>query len=278
VHLVADSGSSKTDWKVIGQNSQEFQTVGFNPMTQKADWIAEQLPQPEILAISNKVTKLDFFGAGCAQYEACEKMKDILQKQFPNAKINVESDLKAAALALFGNQEGIVCILGTGSNAALYQNNKLIQNVLSLGHLLGDDGGGYSLGKAFLRSYLYGQKQWTKAIEDIGLETDSKTIIKKLYNSPRPNGFVAQYAQVVIANQNEDFFKEIINEEISKFFKYFVIPYKNESRQIGFVGSVAFHCQQIIAEIAKENGFEIQKIIQQPIEELSNFLGQSSNQ
>ena len=205
-------------------------------------------------------------------------MKNLLQKQFPNATVNVESDLKAAAIALFGDQDGIVCILGTGSNAALYQKGKLIQKVLSLGHLLGDDGGGYAIGKSFLRKYLYGQDQWAYAIENLGLETDKKTIIKEMYNSPRPNGFVAQYAQVVIANQQDGFFSNIIQEEITNFFKHLVAPYKNDSIHIGFVGSVAFHCQLIVAAIAKENGFQVHKIIQQPIEELSDFLGQSSNQ
>ena len=54
--------------------------------------------------------------------------------------ITVHSDLLGAARALCGRDEGIACVLGTGSNSCQWDGEKIVKHVKSGGFIIGDDG------------------------------------------------------------------------------------------------------------------------------------------
>ena len=65
--LVADSGSSKTDWLLAlpRQEPQPFRTAGLNPyfLTEKEILKVLQEQAPAMLAYGDAVTEIYFFGA-----------------------------------------------------------------------------------------------------------------------------------------------------------------------------------------------------------------------
>ena len=65
--LIADSGSSKTDWRVIDDQGEirQFRTVGFNPFYQSQDEMRRGLQTPDLLELMGKVDQVYFYGAGC---------------------------------------------------------------------------------------------------------------------------------------------------------------------------------------------------------------------
>ena len=82
-------------------------------------------------------------------------IKNALKFVFPKSKIHVDHDLMGAAKALCGNEKGIACILGTGSNSCFYNGKKIVKNSPGLGYVLGDEGSGTYLGKKVIQYYLY---------------------------------------------------------------------------------------------------------------------------
>ncbi len=273
MHLVAESGSTKTDWRITGNSAFEAYTAGLNPMTRTHErLVADITSQVELNRIGPAVTLLDFYGAGCSRSEGSEKMLHALKEVFPRAKIRVHSDLMAAAHALFGDNPGLVCILGTGSNAAWYDGKQLISEVPSLGYILGDDGGGMGIGRAILRDYLYGNANWTQLIASQELETEKERIIQDIYSEERPNARIAQYARVALQNQDHPLCRNVLDREIKRFFEHFVLPYLTQGNEIGFVGSVAHHAQNLLQEECRNRDLRLKKIVKQPIYDLVRHL------
>ena len=157
--LIADSGATKSDWVLINNNGEHtsFQMVGLNPYYVDTKEIVNIISKELIPFIENKeVKEVFFYGAGCSSVYKCLTVEDALITLFKNAEITIESDLLGTARALFGENEGIACIMGTGSNSCFYDGDKIVENVMSLGYFFGDEGSGAHMGKLFIKDYLLG--------------------------------------------------------------------------------------------------------------------------
>ncbi len=143
--LVADSGSTNTDWVIIKNNkiSFSFNTLGINPFFIGSKGVIAQLQSDIPKSISpNEISKIYFYGAGCSNLEMQNIIFNALNHFFPNAIIEVNSDILGAARALFFKKKGIAGILGTGSSTCFYDGDKIIKNITPLGYILGNEGGG----------------------------------------------------------------------------------------------------------------------------------------
>lgn len=190
--LIADSGSTKTDWSLIdgqGQVVMTCKTQGINPIHMQDAEVLQILKLELILSESPQ--EVYFYGSGVT--EAMKpRMNSLLQQAFPGAKVEAEGDMIGAARALFGNNPGIACILGTGANSCLYDGQRMVMNTPPLGYILGDEGSGAVLGKLFLNGIFKGtissviQK---KFLDWSGL--DYPTIINRVYREPLANRFLA---------------------------------------------------------------------------------------
>ena len=101
--LIADSGSTKTDWAFMGKR---VQTQGINPFHQDEDTIRSILKE-ELLPTFNfqlsPLNSIEFYGSG-VRPELEEKMQRLLQEVFPQAEhIEAHGDLLGAARALCGH-------------------------------------------------------------------------------------------------------------------------------------------------------------------------------
>lgn len=220
--LVADSGSTNTDWVIIQEKEilSSFQTKGFHPFFIKSNEICNELQLKFPIQFNpNEIKKIFFYGAGCSS----EKMKSIvsegIKQFFTHSMIEIEHDMLAAARALFMNDEGIAVILGTGANTCFYNGEEITKNITSLGYILGDEGGGDYLGKLFITDFLneeLPQEIHEKFIKQFNL---SKTqILHAVYTEPHPNRFLASFSEFIHDQLENDYIDKLVKKTFRDLF------------------------------------------------------------
>lgn len=262
--LIADSGSTKTSWLWEGHI---LETLGINPVRDCDEAIAhvlDTLPpmQPK---------QVFFYGAGCIPPHS-ERLRALLQARFPQAHIAVESDMLGAARALCGHNEGIVCILGTGSNSCLYDGQHITANVSPLGYILGDEGSGAVLGRTLVGDLLKGQlgEPLRQAFLD-DFQLTLSDIINKVYREPMPNRFLASLTPFLARHRNEEGIHQLITKEFSRFLQRNVAQYQRTDLPLHFAGSIAHAFASELHEAATRSGHRIGRILQHPILDLALF-------
>ena len=274
--LIADSGSTKTDWRVIDANQEyeQVNTTGINPQYLETEKIysifeTELLPQLKEKSIST----IYYYGAGCSSPERNKRVEDALRRAFPNSSIFVDHDLLAAARALCGRKPGIACILGTGSNSCLYDGKNIVDNVPSLGFLMGDEGSGAYLGKLLIKAYLYRElpEELANSLKNkYSLTKDG--ILDTVYGSDIPSQYLATFAKFVYEKRKNPVIKEMIYENFEEFFERHVSKYEGFGElPVNFVGSIAFHFADTLKLVAKKYGAHIGTIISSPSEGLIKY-------
>lgn len=274
--LIADSGSTKTDWRLMDADKEisQVETKGFNPYYQQFDEMFNEIKLHLVPALdTSTVSIIYFYGAGCSTIIQQKKISDALALFFINAKIIVQSDMLGAARALCGDQPGIVCILGTGSGSCQYDGQQIAKSIPSLGFILGDEGSGAWLGKKMVTDYLRGHMP-KNAIETINhkLEIDKETILEHVNRKSMPSRYLAGFAKFISENTDQAYFYKLMFDSFTTFADNYIkrYPYYGKSN-CHFIGSVAFHNQEILNNVAKYNGFEIGNIVKSPMEGLTLY-------
>lgn len=271
--LIAESGSSKTDWVLLNDSAKiAFSSKGYNPHFVDLKYIQKDLLSslPNLLKVED-VSKVFFYGAGCVSKESQTKMIAIFQSIFPKSCAFVESDLLAACRALYGEKKGIAAILGTGSNCCYYDGVKMNQERLSLGFLIGDEGSGGNISKKVLKKCLYHEIPEDISSKILGVKKDEySSFISHLYTKDRVNSFLASFIPKIIPLKDHPTIKGCIEDSFQSFFNNHMSQYDN-SIPISFVGSIADIFQDEINFIADKNGFKIGKIVRKPIADLVAF-------
>lgn len=279
--LIADSGSTKTDWRLIDENNktQQFATQGFNPYFQDSDEIAtilknELSPQlSPLFSVSTENIQIFFYGAGCSASSKKEIIKAALIQLFPVAVIEVETDLLCAARALCGSNPGIAAILGTGSNTCYYDGKNIVENRASLGFILGDEGSGAHIGKTFIQAYLnqeMPQDLSDRFFERFKLNIDD--ILNSIYKKPLPNRFLASFSKFIYQNSKDQFVIDLVANCFEQFFDRHICKYeKHKQLKLSCVGSVAFYYSNIFRAVAVKKGVNIDTIIETPIAGLTLY-------
>lgn len=269
--LLAESGSTKTEWCMVNDDGiiERYLTDGINPYFQSRKEISHiirlQLPQ---VFFKLKTNTIYFYGAGCASTEKKDIVKASLESQFRTPAI-VESDLVGAARSLFGSEKGIACILGTGSNSCFYDGETIVRNVKSLGYILGDEGSGASLGKAFLADCLK-----ELAPEELVLpfydkyKIDPEQILDYIYNKPSPNKLLSVLSFFLYEHIDHPYVKDLVYRNLKSFFERCVLQYDYKNYPVRFVGSLANMYDKLLRTIATELDVKIDAIHDNPIQGL----------
>ena len=269
--LIADGGSTKIDWTVVSGISQKtFRSPGINPVLWDIGKIEQMLQEGLPNEILSDVESVYFYGAGCFGRSA-EKMQEALMRVVAHdAEIEVESDLLGAARALFGNERGIACILGTGSNSALYDGKEIISNIHPLGYILGDEGSGASMGKHFLNA-LYKGRLPESLREDFETETGLTydDVIDHVYRQPMANKFLASL--VIFVSKRRKECAELLNEEFDNFIEKDILPYNHCELPVGIVGGVGYEFHEELKEIFLRHGLKLNKVVARPMENLVDY-------
>lgn len=281
--LIVDSGSTKTDWALAfsAQNYSIIKTAGINPVVQSEEQIRQNIQHELLLKMhgeglcAESVERIYFYGAGCIP-EKTHIIKDVLSQTFINAEsIEVESDLLGAARSLCGRKPGIACILGTGSNSCLYDGKEIVEHTPALGFILGDEGSGAALGKAFINGILKGwlpENLKQRFFEERHL--DMASIIEAVYKLPSPNRFLASCSEFVARNMSEcPQLSDMVEANFNSFICKNILPYIDSGNnslkmQLNAVGSVAYFYSAELANVVKRHGLKIGKIDKGPLEGL----------
>lgn len=270
--LVADSGSTKTEW-CLAENGKRVKTIltkGINPVFENEEAISQELKvglMPELKGFT--IDEVHFFGAGCA-YESVNKIVENAVSSLLNVPVEVQSDLLCAARALFGNGKGIACIMGTGSNSCYYDGMRIVRNVSPLGFILGDEGSGAVLGKLLVGACL--KNQLGAGMEKKFLERFHLTrpeIIDRVYRKPFPNRFLAGLSIFLHENIELPEVRSLVREAFDSFFLRNVMQYPDyHMLKVSFTGSIAYYYQDILKEVAAGRGLHVGTIVKAPMEGL----------
>ena len=273
--LIADSGSTKTNWLLIENDGKinKYRTEGINPVVGDSSIISHTISKsfaPKLNGTS--IDKIFFYGAGCTQAKK-DVVEKALAKVFPDAEIEVQSDVLAAARALCGYKEGVACIIGTGSNSCLYNGKEIVRNISPLGYILGDESSGAVLGNDLIGNIL--KKQLPEEICHAFFEETKLTeeeIIDRVYRKPFPNRFLASLSPFLAQNLDEPCIRALVLGSFKAFLKRNVMQYENYHKsKVHFIGSVAFYYKTILAEAAQEMGIQLGTIIKSPMEGLIEY-------
>ncbi|MDD2283940.1 MAG: ATPase [Paludibacter sp.] len=273
--LIADSGSSNTTWNVT-ENKElilKIETSGINPFYQTTGEIQE-LILTSLLPKTHQynIEAIFFYGAGCAFPEKKKTVSEALSYFYPDAKIEVESDLLGGARALFQHEKGIACILGTGSNSCYYDGTHIIKNVSPLGFILGDEGSGAVLGKLLIADCMKKQlPEWLcdKLIDEY--ELSQEKVMDAVYKNPFPSKFLASFAPFMAKHIEEPAIFNLIFDNFDAFFTRNVMQYDLTEMKVGFVGSVAYYFKDTLEIVASERNIFISQILQSPMEGLIQY-------
>jgi glucosamine kinase len=274
--LVADSGSSKTDWMGYSPNETiSFSTKGINPYFLSAQDIFKLFSvTKEIAGYADLVKEIYFFGAGCSSPDKHEVVSNGLSLFFPNAFISVDHDLMGSAYATCGNEAGLTCILGTGSNISYYDGSVLYSDKHGLGYVLGDEGSGTWFGRTLITRYLYNLMP-----EDLGktffkeFQVDKETVITNVYQKPFPNVYLASISRFMSNHMDHPFITDLLREGFQVFVDSNIKDYPEQSDlECHFVGSIAYFYQAILREVCESNNVKVGKILQKPIEGIYNYI------
>ncbi|GAB2764247.1 ATPase [Rhabdobacter roseus] len=275
--LLADSGSTKTDWLGYLPHAPllRFQSSGLNPFYQTEATILEILRREVLPQVPARVEVLYFYGAGCADARSSLPVRQALASTFPAlSTLEVHSDLLAAARALCGHEPGLACILGTGSNNALYDGTRIIHNIGSLGFWLGDEGSGGYLGKQLVVHYLHQElpDELQEAFRAAFPEINRLTVLEHAYRQPFPNRYFAAFSPFLGQHREHAFVRALIGRAFDLYLEKYVLRHPDAARYlVHFTGSVAYHYQELLAAAVAAKNLRLGTIQKSPMEGLLRF-------
>ena len=291
MRLIIDAGSTKMEWILMEGNEvkSRFTTEGFNPNYADRRCLENIINPVEtrLIASPNKdcpVSRRDqsaslqaihYYGTGCGNPQNCQMIKEVFQNRFPQAEIHVTHDLMAACHALLGHERGIACILGTGSNSCLYDGENITDKAVSLGYMVGDEGSGMHIGKEVARAYFYGfMPDDLRQQFDAMYHLEFQDFIHNLYHEGLPSRYLASFAKFAGEYQSHPYVQSLVKGCFKAFIEAFVCRYEGcKTMKVGFVGSVAYHFQDLLKEALDEEGLTLGEVMQSPAEGLVQYYG-----
>lgn len=285
--LIADSGSTKTDWILVASDGTqtELHTDGINPARDARDIIYNVLYHDLLTQIPSDISREElsrsgcqgsegavyFYGAGCIE-PFSQTVRSVLKDLFPCCKVEVESDLLGAARALCGHEPGIACILGTGSNSCLYDGRDIIMHTPPLGYILGDEGSGSFLGKVLVNGLFKGVlPDELKQAFCNKYDMELPGIIEHVYREPSANRFLASLVPFIVEHRNHPSIHDLLVDAFRQFLVRNVAIYGHKKMPIHCVGGIAYQFADELSEAAASEGMQMGRIMLRPIKSIVQY-------
>lgn len=273
--LIADSGGSKIDWRLLNSDGTigQTNTPGFNPYYQPIDDLINTLKASVVPLVKEEVSEIFFYGAGVSSEKNQAVIKEAFLSFFPKAKVEIGWDLLAAARALCGHEPGIACIIGTGSNSCLYDGKEITGNIANLGWILADEASGANIGRKFVVDYLRDKFPATLAKqfhERFPLKREE--FLERVYQKEKPSAFLASFMRFIFQHLKEPYCHKLVYDSFAEFYDNNVIPYPNSKNlKVHFTGSVSFYFSDILRQVANDKGITVKNILESPIAGLTLY-------
>lgn len=274
--LIADSGSTKTNWLALSKSGKEIvrtKTKGLNPAVFDLEILKNRIEaNKELTEIKNLVTEIYFYGAGCGTETPKNILKNLLVELFPNASVSVKEDTEAAVFSVT-DKPAIVCILGTGSNCSFYDGHKVHQKIASLGYIVMDDASGNYYGKQLLRDYFFNKMPKDLAYKFKASYDLNPDIIKlNLYKRENPNTYLANFVRFLVQHKETQYGQNTIKKGFNLFIENQILQYpESVDLPIHFVGSIAHFLKKELKECLHKKGLQLGKIERHPINGLAKY-------
>ncbi len=273
VKLIADSGSTKADWRLISEGSEidSFRTKGMNPYFCTGEDICSELSEKIRPKSGCEVEAVFFYGAGITDRNNI--VNDTLSGLFPGARVETHSDVLGASRALFGRRAGIACTLGTGSNACYYDGTHVAEKVPPLGFILGDECSGSAFGKKLLSDYFKRvMPVHVRSLFEQKFSPILPEVLGHVYREERPNKYLAGFAPFLSAYIHDPYCRSLVQGSFKEFFTRNVLTLSVPSDYpIGFTGSVAYYFSDIVTSQTESFGFHRPVILKEPITGLVEY-------
>jgi N-acetylglucosamine kinase-like BadF-type ATPase len=275
--LIADSGSTKTDWRLVdeaGTAEASLITEGLNPYFLPKEKITEVIKE-RIVPLIDEIDKVFFYGAGCGSAVKADQVREVLDATL-NARFSAEvsGDILGAARSLLQDEKGVACILGTGANSCLYDGRDIIGIRPSLGYMFSDWGSGTVMCKDLI-ALLLQEKLPTSMLDDFRTtyKMERPEILDHIYNKPLPNRFLASFTPFLLKYADVPECENIILENLKKFFDYYIsaYPQRDTDGKLSFTGSIAYRFRNYLTRVSEEFGFDIEHIVQHPMDGLVKY-------
>lgn len=274
--LIADSGSTKTDWNLVkdGKTKKKLVTLGINPyFVDESQAIGILDNELKLGKASNDITAVYFYGAGVKASENQKLVKNILKNYFNANEIEVFTDMLGAARATCGSEKGVTAIIGTGSNSCYYDGKKVSKQRSSLGYVLGDEGSGTHLGKKVLRYFFY--ETFDGDLHEAFVNkygNDLPAVLERVYKQPFPNRYLAGFTEFLHEHRGHYMVENILEDAFLELFNTNLLKYRESWKHpIHFVGSVAFAFKDVLESIAAHYGLTVGNVAKSPMEGLVRY-------
>lgn len=275
--IVAYGGSRFANWRIAekGRVITGFKTAGINPLQNDERHILQLLnSNSHFINYAEKIKRIYFFGPGIISQEKGSIVSNALSVFFKNAKVYTYLDMQAAALATCGDKEGLISIVGSGSNVAYYSGKTVLANNYGLGYILGDEGSGTWIGKNLLTASVIG-----KLPDDLSVKfkdkfpIDRKQIMERVYRQPNPALFLSTIADFALENNEHPYIRNLVTKGFDELFKNIFVPLKKKYPELPlhFTGSVAFDFEELLRKVAQDYQMEIGKVIREPIQNVLTY-------
>lgn len=273
--IIADSGGSKIDWRLLKKDGTigQASSSGFNPYYQPIDHLKKIISEALLPQVSERVSKIFYYGTGVSSDKNVQSIQSVFAEHFPQAESEVGWDLLAAARALCGHEPGIACILGTGSNSCLYDGKKIIGNVANLGWILADEGSGTYMGKQLIFDYFRNEMPESLAKQfHARFPWSREEVLEKVYQQEKPGAFLASFAKFIFQHLKEPYCYKLAYQSLSDFFENNVMKYENyKNLKVHFTGSIGFYFSDVLRQVSNDKGITVKNILEGPIAGLTLY-------
>jgi len=273
--LIADSGSTKTEWREVkdGRAGRSYISTGINPFFVTGEEIirlfGKELPELKDAGVK----RIFFYGTGVSNASKAEIVRGALASFFGTEELFIGSDLLGAARSLCQDEPGIACIIGTGSNSCYYNGREIVANVSPLGYILGDEGGGAVIGRKLVAGIL------KKQLPGIVIENFFKAypytpaeILDNVYNMPFPNRFLGQFTRFISDNIHVPELQAMITSSFDEFIVRNVLSYPEARKYpVHFTGSIAYHFRSFLEELRLKHRLQPGIFTLTPMENLVKY-------
>lgn len=276
MQLFFDSGATKCDCILLDDHHQYLRHLTFSGINANYHddayifGIFEYFRNEILKFTDEQVVSIEYYGAGCGNEINARRVYKILLTCFPNATIEVASDLLGACRLLCRQQSGLVAILGTGASACLYNGHDIAVQAPSLGFLLGDEGSGTYIGKLFITNYLRNELPMElKSDFEQHYSLDNSKVLHRIYQEKSPNLFFSSLAPFIAKHKKIDFIQDLLQHAFSDFFEKQICYFDDyQSYPLNIMGSVAFHFADDLKKIAHNYQVTMGNITASPLQYL----------